>query len=119
LANLRASLKQLLPAEEARSLAAMIAAMIDGVWLRAALSGWREADSGGARALLTAFVDGRLRERLSEAPQTSRGARPPGAGERFASINPASGEVIGYCSVAGPVEVDAAVAAAGRAQRAW
>ena len=38
----------------------MIAAMIDGVWLRAALSGWREADSASARALLTEFVDRRL-----------------------------------------------------------
>jgi len=30
----------------------------------AALSGWREADSESARALLTAFVDGRLSRRL-------------------------------------------------------
>ena len=47
-----------MPPDEAQSLAAMIAAMIDGVWLRAALSGWREADSESARALLTEFVDG-------------------------------------------------------------
>jgi betaine-aldehyde dehydrogenase len=58
LTNLRSSLKRLVPPDEAQSLAAMIAAMIDGVWLRAALSGWREADSERARALLTAFVDG-------------------------------------------------------------
>jgi betaine-aldehyde dehydrogenase len=60
LSNLRSSLKKLVPADEANRLAAMIAAMIDGVWLRAALSGWHEADSESARALLTAFVDGRL-----------------------------------------------------------
>src|SRR5271154_6260680 len=60
LSNLRSSLKKLVPVDEAQRLAAMIAAMIDGVWLRAALSGWREADSESARALLTAFVDGRL-----------------------------------------------------------
>ena len=60
LSNLRSSLCKLVPAAEAQPLAAMIAAMIDGVWLRAALSGWREADSESARALLTAFVDGRL-----------------------------------------------------------
>ncbi len=60
LTNLRCSLKQLVPPDEAQILASMIAAMIDGVWLRAALSGWREADSGSARALLTEFVDGRL-----------------------------------------------------------
>ena len=53
LSNLRYSLKQLVAPDEARNLAAMIAAMIDGVWLRAALSGWREADSESARALLT------------------------------------------------------------------
>ena len=45
LTNLRCSLKQLVPPDEAQILASMIAAMIDGVWLRAALSGWREADS--------------------------------------------------------------------------
>ena len=38
LSNLRSSLKNLVPPDEARRLAAMIAAMIDGVWLRAALS---------------------------------------------------------------------------------
>ncbi|MBS0395512.1 MAG: transcriptional regulator BetI, partial [Proteobacteria bacterium] len=63
LSNLRHALRPLVGAEEATALAAMIAAMIDGVWLRAALSNWREADSEGARGLLTAFVEGRLRER--------------------------------------------------------
>src|SRR3989440_4511900 len=45
LSNLRNGLRRLIPREEERSLAAMIAAMIDGVWLRAALSEWQEADS--------------------------------------------------------------------------
>ncbi|MBV8342665.1 MAG: transcriptional regulator BetI, partial [Gammaproteobacteria bacterium] len=58
LSNLRGDLKRLIAAPEARRLAAMIAAMIDGVWLRAALSAWQEADSASARALLAAFVDG-------------------------------------------------------------
>src|SRR6202522_179581 len=40
LSNLRSSLRKLVPPDEARSLAAMIAAMIDGVWLRAAPSRW-------------------------------------------------------------------------------
>ncbi len=119
LANLRASLKQLLPADEAQSLAAMIAAMIDGVWLRAALSGWREADSDGARALLTAFVDGRLSKRRADGAQPAPADHRPAAGERFASINPATGEVIGYCTVAGAAAIDAAVADAQRAQCAW
>jgi len=58
LSNLRNDLRRMISGEDARSLAAMIAAMIDGVWLRAALSEWQEADSESARALLTAFVEG-------------------------------------------------------------
>ena len=68
LSNLRHALKMLLPGAEARRLAAMIAAMIDGVWLRAALSTWREADSESARAMLTAFVDSRLAAMGADAP---------------------------------------------------
>jgi betaine-aldehyde dehydrogenase len=116
LTNLRASLKKLMPSDEAHRLAAMIAAMIDGVWLRAALSGWREADSESARALLTEFVDGRLSAgRAGETP----GQAAPAAGERFASINPATGEVLGYVNVAGPTQVNAAVRAAQSGQVKW
>ena len=118
LSNLRNSLKRLVPPDEAQSLAAMIAAMIDGVWLRAALSGWGEADSESARALLTAFVDGHLKQSAPSA--TSDGARTaPQAGERFASINPATGEVLGMVTVAGSAQVNAAVARAVRAQPIW
>jgi betaine-aldehyde dehydrogenase len=116
LSNLRHSLKQLLPPEEARNLAAMIAAMIDGVWLRAALSDWREADSESARALLTEFVDGRLK---SPAAATSEPHSTPSPGERFASFNPATGEVLGYVTVAGATEVNAAVRAAKNGQVIW
>jgi betaine-aldehyde dehydrogenase len=125
LTNLRIALKQLVPTDEAHTLATMIAAMIDGVWLRAALSGWREADSESARALLTQFVDSRLRAASQAALQAARsspGAAPasvPAAGERFASINPATGEVLGYLKVAGAPEVNAAVRAAQRAQPGW
>ena len=147
LSNLRGSLKKLMPADEARRLAAMIAAMIDGVWLRAALSGWREADSESARAMLAAFVDGRLREAAQGRPGASSGeagisngagvsnearasgsaesgairvrAAGPAAGEKFASINPATGEVLGYVTAAGAVQVNAAVRAAQRAQAGW
>jgi betaine-aldehyde dehydrogenase len=117
LEHLRRSLKELVPPDEARRVAAMIAAMIDGVWLRAALSGWREADSDSARALLTEFVDSRLK---AAAPGTAR-IRPPApqAGERFASVNPATGEVLGYVRVAGAALVNAAVRAAQRAQPGW
>jgi betaine-aldehyde dehydrogenase len=126
LSNLRSSLRKLVPPEEAQSLAAMIAAMIDGVWLRAALSGWLEADSESARALLTAFVDGRLK---SAAPASGEGtavagaarahSASPAAGERFASINPANGEVLGYVTAAGSAQVNAAVRAAQKAQAGW
>jgi betaine-aldehyde dehydrogenase len=125
--NLLSSLRRLVPAEEAHSLAAIIAAMIDGVWLRAALSGWHEADSGSARALVNAFVDGQLQGRaraadLSAPPSPSAKANvrvAPVAGERLASFNPATGELLGYVPVAGPAEVDAAVAAARAAQPRW
>jgi betaine-aldehyde dehydrogenase len=135
LSNLRGSLKKLIPADEAQRLAAMIAAMIDGVWLRAALSGWREADSESARAMLTAFVDGRLDQAAGAAPgvcgtagglvsgKESAPARTqgfaPAAGEKFASINPATGEVLGYVTAAGSVQVNAAVRAAQKAQAGW
>jgi betaine-aldehyde dehydrogenase len=134
LSSLRNALCRLLPASEAQSLAAMIAAMIDGIWLRAALSGWREADSESARATLTAFVDGRLREaaRLREsaavvasqpdaADAVALGPRSAtiAAGGQFASLNPATGEVLGYVTVAGAAQVDAAVAAAAKAQGHW
>jgi betaine-aldehyde dehydrogenase len=133
LATLRGALKRLLPAPQAGHLASMIAAMIDGVWLRAALSAWQEADSEGARALLTEFVDGRLAVASGGSVARSRpqgdeeggGARrspAPGtqaSGERFASINPATGEVLAYLQVAGPAEVESAVRNAERAQPAW
>jgi betaine-aldehyde dehydrogenase len=120
LTNLRIALKQLIPTDEAQNLAAMIAAMIDGVWLRAALSGWREADSEGARALLTEFVDGRLKKNGdADAQKKPERAIAVAAGERFASINPATGEVLGYVKAAGPNEVNAAVRAAQSAQLKW
>jgi betaine-aldehyde dehydrogenase len=131
LSNLRSSLKKLVPADEAQRLAAMIAAMIDGVWLRAALSGWREADSESARALLTAFVDGRLTQAIALsqfAPSIETAALTgsaqarssgPQAGERFASINPATGKVLGLVTVDGSAQVNAAVAAAKKGQLIW
>ena len=135
LSNLRSSLKKLMPVEDAERLAAMIAAMIDGVWLRAALSGWREADSESARAMLTAFVDGRLEHAAHNAPGASGAATAavangqgasartravgPAAGEKFASINPATGEILGYVTAAGPIQVEAAVRAAQKGQAIW
>jgi betaine-aldehyde dehydrogenase len=119
LSNLKSSLRKLVPPEEAGSLAAMIAAMIDGVWLRAALSGWREADSASARALLTEFVDRRLLAGAMGAGGRERRAAPLAGPARIASINPATGEVLGHVNVAGPTAVNAAVHAAQRGQAQW
>jgi betaine-aldehyde dehydrogenase len=122
LSNLRYALVRLVPAAEARSLASTIAAMIDGVWLRAALSDWTEADSESARALLTAFVDARLKESPlaggteSSTPGGRSGFR---SADSFTTINPATGAVLATIKVSGPAEIDAAVAAARKAQPAW
>jgi betaine-aldehyde dehydrogenase len=118
LSTLRNSLLKLVAPDEAQSLAAMIAAMIDGVWLRAALSGWREADSESARAMLTAFVDGRLAQ-SGRAVKLDAPASSPAPGQRFASINPATGGVLGQVTVSGAAQVNAAVAAAVQAQALW
>jgi betaine-aldehyde dehydrogenase len=121
--NLRYALVRLLPVVEARSLAATIAAMIDGVWLRAALSNWAEADSESARALLTAFVDARLKESTRDRRDADESVAPRLAATRspdsFTTLNPATGEVLATIKVSGGAEIDAAVDAARQAQRAW
>ena len=131
LSNLRYALKMLLGPAEASRLAAMIAAMIDGVWLRAALSTWKEADSESARAMLTAFVDSRLAEMrpaarnggLPAAGEVRRnyvgGCYVAGSGETFETLNPATGEVLARVEIAGAETVEAAIAAAERGQARW
>src|ERR1700683_2949557 len=122
LSNLQHALNQLLPVDEARSLAYMIAAMIDGVWLRAALSDWTEADSESARALLSAFVDGRLRQcTKSEQPISACATTnaPAHDHETFTTIKPATGEVLARLRIDAAPEVDAAVERALRAQAQW
>src|SRR5438034_972751 len=123
LSNLRNDLRRLIPGEDARSLAAMIAAMIDGVWLRAALSEWQEADSESARALLTAFVEGRLKE-LAQAQSLRVTAEPAprgvsGGGGSFRVINPANGTVLAELSADGAEQLHAAVGRAQAAQKRW
>ncbi len=122
LSNLRHALRPLLDIEEARSLAAMIAAMIDGVWLRAALSNWTEADSEAARGLLTTFVDHRLRPPnppVVTPPAWSLARKRPNDHGLVISINPANGKELARLPVTGADEVDDAVARARDAQRAW
>jgi len=118
LSNLRHALGALMPAPKARSLAVMIASMIDGVWLRAALSNWHEADSESARALLTAFLNERLRGDVAvPAPVASPPA--PASARSFKTINPATGEVLAELKIDGAREVDEAVERATVAQRRW
>jgi len=121
LSNLRSDLRLMIPGDEARSLAAMIAAMIDGVWLRAALSEWQEADSESARALLTAFVEGRLKGLTARATAADeRASRPPvSAAATFRVINPANGELLAQLPIDGAAQIDAAVARAQAAQKPW
>ena len=122
LSNLVHALKKLVAASEAQSLAAMIAAMIDGVWLRAALSDWQEADSESARALLTAFVSGRLKESAQQdtVPAVTESHTPPQRkSDSFTTINPATGEVLAHLEIAGSAVIDTAVARAKAAQKKW
>src|SRR5215468_3774473 len=90
LSNLRSDLRRMIPGEAARSLASMIAAMIDGVWLRAALSEWQEAE--GAQV-----PSGGVAPRAREAADSIR------------VINPATGAELAVLPVDGPVQVNAAV----------
>ncbi len=119
LSNLRHALKPLLAEEEAARVAAMVAALIDGVWLRAALSAWQEADSESARAMLADFVDSRLDGAALSRPALHRPAEPAGSAGCFATLNPATGEVLAEIEIAGPAAVERAVAAARAAQPAW
>ncbi|HEV2287023.1 MAG TPA: transcriptional regulator BetI, partial [Steroidobacteraceae bacterium] len=131
LSNLRNDLRSLIPGADARSLAAMIAAMIDGVWLRAALSQWQEADSGAARSLLTAFVDGRLRDLApphgAGAAVAARSSPAGGAADSgsfrvsgtITVVNPATGAELAELAVDGAAEIDAAVEEASAAQKRW
>jgi betaine-aldehyde dehydrogenase len=133
LSNLRHALRAVMPADDATRLAGMIAALIDGVWLRAALSGWQEADSDAARAMVAALVDRSLREEKATMPAPVvlapragprvcnwiGGAAVPGSAGVFATRNPATGAVLAEVEAAGAAEVEQAVAAAARAQPAW
>ena len=135
LSNVRHALKQLVPEAEARRIAIALAALIDGLWLRATLSSPNETDSAMARAIASAFIDGEI-ARAAVKPAAGRGARREApdrivrnyigggpvastSGKTFATINPATGDVLAEVEVAGAAEVDRAVAAAKAAQPKW
>lgn len=118
LSNLRCSLAQLVDPAAAREAAAIIAATIDGIWLHAALSGLESADSERLRQSVGRLVDDLVR---GNAPDVALARPAPAAAaeKRFATFNPATGELLGHVDIAGPREVDAAVEAARRAQASW
>ncbi|MFV3533523.1 TetR family transcriptional regulator C-terminal domain-containing protein, partial [Mycobacterium tuberculosis] len=102
LSNLRHPLRALVPVEEAPALAATIAAMIDGVWLRGALSGWSEIDGDSARHLLGSFVDSRLAAMPAAAPPR----------REIVPCNPATGEALARIAVTDTPALEAAIARA-------
>jgi betaine-aldehyde dehydrogenase len=135
LSNLRHGLKQLVPEADASRLAIALAAMIDGLWLRATLSSPNETDSATARAMATAFIDGEIaRHAAKPAPPHAR-KRPERASPvrsfiggtavgsasaaTFPTINPATGKTLAEVEIAGEAEVELAVAAAKAAQPKW
>ena len=138
LSNLTHALRRLVPDSEAERIAIGLAAMIDGLWLRATLSSPHETDSRMARAMASSFVDAEI-ARHATAGSTMALARAISGRERdkrirnhiggayvsarsrktFATINPATGETLAEVEIAGVVEVERAVAAAKAAQPAW
>ncbi len=116
LSNLRHALRGALPGEAACQAAGMLASLIDGVWLRAALSGSQEADGAASRSLVAAFLDTMLPPGGAPAPP-HRPRRP--SADSFETVNPATGEVLGRVQVSGAAEVGRAVDLAARAQPAW
>jgi betaine-aldehyde dehydrogenase len=136
ISNLRHALRQLAPRPEAENMAAAVASLIDGLWLRATLSGTSETESANARQLATAFVDRQLSALSTPltspgpAARSSKTGAQPISADRFetagedrpthiTSINPATGDVLGEFAIAGAAEVDRAVIAAKSAQVAW
>ncbi|WP_062112410.1 betaine-aldehyde dehydrogenase [Aureimonas sp. AU40] len=137
LSNLRYDLKALCTDADAQRIAVSIAAVIDGLWLRSTLSDVGETDSLAARAIATSFADSQIAGARPRSPAEkpklprARGLRvltshiggdylplDPNA-ETFATINPATSEVLAEIVIAGEAEVDRAVALAREAQRGW
>ena len=140
--NLRHALRQAAPLQDAQRIAISIAAIIDGLWLRATLSGWSETDAAAAVRIASEFVDreftglgprgagsGKMTGSAAQAGTTGGmqrlgahiGGRAVRVGDArtFETRNPATGEVLAEIEIAGAAEVDQAVAAARAGQRVW
>jgi betaine-aldehyde dehydrogenase len=136
--NLRHALRSLAPDAEAERLAVIIAAIIDGLWLRTTLAAaWSPEDSEAARRIAAGFVDTQLAATVEGyampfAPPAAaepplprlpgwiggRAAPVPGAAT-FVTRNPATGQAMAAVEIAGAAEVEAAVAAARAGQAVW
>jgi betaine-aldehyde dehydrogenase len=136
LSNLRHALRSLAPDAEAERLAVIIAAIIDGLWLRTTLAAsWSPSDAEAARRIAAGFVDTQLAastegyampSALPAAPPLPRlpswiggRAAPATDAPTFVTANPATGEAMAEIEIAGPAQVEAAVAAARAGQRVW
>ena len=108
LSNLKFDLRQLVDARDVSPMADTIAAMIDGVWLRAAMNGGGALQNGLARDLIFEFIARNLDS-----------ARPSPVASHFDTINPATGQRLATIRIDGQVEVDKAVARATNAQKLW
>ncbi|MEJ2457328.1 MAG: betaine-aldehyde dehydrogenase [Novosphingobium sp.] len=110
ISNLTHALRDMETLEEARKTAAMVAAMIDGVWLRGALSGWSEIEPEAARQMLTFVVDDSLARSTAKPRRTPARSRP---------VNPATGETIADLAITTPDEIDLMVEKARAGQAEW
>lgn len=135
LSNLRHDLRRLVPADEVHNTAVTTAALIDGVWLRATLSGWSEANSESACQMVSRFIDMRIDacwaktnfsecsegQSMDQVQKNFIGGRLVDSerGDVFETRNPATGAVLATVQIAGPAEVDRAVAAAKAGQAEW
>ncbi|WP_227321333.1 betaine-aldehyde dehydrogenase [Acidisoma silvae] len=137
LSNLRHALRSMTTAAEAERLAVIIAAIIDGLWLRTTLAAaWSPADSEAARRIAAGFIDTQLPvspegPTMSHVPATSSGKpprianwingayRPNPAAETFVTRNPATGAVLAEIEIADAAALDAAVTAARAGQKVW
>jgi betaine-aldehyde dehydrogenase len=138
LSNLRHALGALAPASEAERLAVIIAAIIDGLWLRTTLAAsWSPSDADAARRIAAGFVDTQLAATtegyaMPSAPSAAVAlplprlanwiggrACPVDDAATFTTSNPATGEPLATIEIAGPRQVEAAVAAARAGQAVW
>jgi betaine-aldehyde dehydrogenase len=132
LSNLRHALRQMVPDTDAERIARGLAAMIDGLWLRATLAVPQETDSATARAMASNFVDAEIARcgprvvvpaaSSSSSPRVIHnlvGGVPVRSARTVEVFNPATGGLQARVSAAGPDELAQAIEAARGSQPSW